>query len=200
MLVLSTISVAELDKIATATALTRLEYRLNLLTVTEGDLDDSSEVFPTKFLDIRRYHETLFGREHAKDLQIPRDRLQRQARRQLMNLRLRLRQAYLDSSGRPEQLGGVVRRSITTLFLHLGILLELSTGKPVASSMEILGLAPGAGLDRAGLTELRDFKRNRPALTSAELIAVYEKLTRHVEAALKMSEAREVSLDEFPPA
>ena len=57
MLVLSAISIVELDKIAAAAAPTRLEYQLSLLTVTETDLGDSAEVFPTKFLDIRRHHE-----------------------------------------------------------------------------------------------------------------------------------------------
>ena len=110
-----------------------------------------------------------------------------------MNLRLRLRQAYLDSGRRPEQLDSVLRRSITTLFLHLGILLELRTGKPVTSSAEILDLAPTAGLDRDGLAELRDFKRNRSALAPAELVARYENLTSLVDAALKLADARKVS-------
>src|SRR3989442_15774605 len=107
MLVLRQVSLPLLDRVANAADAVRREFALSLLMLTESDLADSCEVFPTKFLDIRRHHEILWGRDVAGALVVPRERLERQARRELMNLHLRLRQAYLESRRRPEQLAAM---------------------------------------------------------------------------------------------
>lgn len=151
MLVLKTGTIGVLDEIAAAVALMRRFCRLTLLTLTEADLPNSAEVFPTKFLDIQRHHETLWGRDVAAELQVPRDRLRRQAVRQLMNLHLRLRQVYLESNTRPEILDTMIRRSVMPLLVNLGILLELRSGRPCADPEETLTAAEQAGISRAGL-------------------------------------------------
>ena len=188
MLVLKSMSVAVLDKVAGAAEATRRELTLNLLTLTEGDLGDSAEIFPTKFLDIQRHHRTLFGREIADAFQVPQDRLRRQAVRQLMNLHLRLRQVYLDSRSRPEALDAMIRRSLTTLLINLGILHELKSGQPCAGTDDTLAAAAGAGLDRTRLDEFIALKQGRR--TAAVDASFYEAFMREVEAAVRLAELR----------
>jgi len=161
-----------------------------LLTLTESDLGDSAEIFPTKFLDIQRHHRTIWGREIADAFVVPHDRLARQAVRQLMNLHLRLRQTYLEARTRPEALDAMLLLSVTTLLINLGILLELKLGRPVAVGDELLATAAGAGLDRARLEEIIAFKQERRIPAGAALPVFYEQFMRQVEAAFRLAELR----------
>jgi predicted nucleotidyltransferase len=190
MLVLRSVSVPILDQIAGAAEPARRDFLLSLLTVTEADLGDSAELFPTKFLDIQRNHRTLWGREVAVDLVVPRDRLERQARRQLVNLHLRLRQVYLESRTRPEQLDAMIRRSVATLLLNLGLLLELKLGRLCESPDSILAAAAEGGLDRAQLTKFVEFKHGRHPLAARELPAFYEAFMQQVQAVIRIVDAK----------
>jgi hypothetical protein len=190
MLVLREASLATLDKIASAAEPFRLAFKLSLLTVTEGDLGDSVEVFPTKFLDIQRHHELIWGRDVASALAIPKERLQRQALRQLMNLHLRLRQVYLEVRNRPEQLDGMIRRSLSTLLLNLGILLELRSGRPCETTEKVLSAAESAGFDAKQIAAFTDFKYGRHSVSAADLPGFYDSFMRAVAAALTLGEAR----------
>jgi predicted nucleotidyltransferase len=188
MLVLREVKLPLLGSIADEADVVRREFALTLLTLTESDLADSREVFPTKFLDIRRHHEILWGRDVASALVVPRERLERQARRELMNLQLRLRQLYLESRRRPEQLAAMLRRSTTTLILNLGVLLEAATGQPCEGHAATLAAAGAAGLDRARLEEFLDFKSGRRCVETTELEGVYEAFMCAVEAALSLGQ------------
>ena len=189
MLVLRKVSMPMLDEIALAAEPVRREFALSLLTVTEEDLGDSAELFPTKFLDIQRNHETLWGRPVAASLAVPRDRLLRQARRELMNLHLRLRQVYLESRKRPEQLDAMIRRSTTTLTLNLGLLLELRNGQPCEDPAALLDAAARAGLDRAPLAQIVELKQARTSMNVAELLRLYAALMALVEATIRVADA-----------
>ena len=189
MLVLRSVSVPILDQIATAAEPLRREFALSLLTVTEEDLGDSAELFPTKFLDIQRNNEVIFGRDVMTSLAVPLDRLRRQARRQLMNLHLRLRQVYLESRARPEQLAAMIQRSVITLTLNLGLLLELRTGKPCEDADALLAGAQEAGVYRGELQKFIEFKHARTAIPPAELRRFYELFMELVAAAIRMADA-----------
>lgn len=186
MLVLRTVTIDILDRVGAATEPFRLLFQLSLLTVTEDDLADSVEVFPTKFLDIQRHHETLWGKDVTSTFEVPRDRLKRHALRQLMNLHLRLRQVYLEARSRPEQLDGMIRRSVSTLLLQLGILLELRTGRACETTGELLDAASTAGLEKKKIGEFIDFKYGRHDVEATALPAFYGAFMREVEAALKL--------------
>lgn len=190
MVVLRADSLEILDAISVATQPFLRQFQLSLLTVTEEDLPDSAEVFPTKFLDIQRYHETLWGKDVTTAFAVPRDRLERHALRQLMNLHLRLRQVYLEARGRPEVLDRMIRRSVSTLLLQLGILLELRSGKRCETNEEVLENASAAGLDRERLTEFLDFKYERRDVAVDALPEFYGSFMREVAVAMKLGTIR----------
>jgi predicted nucleotidyltransferase len=190
MLVLRSVTTELLDRISTASEPFRRMFKLSLLTVTESDLPDSVEVFPTKFLDIQRFHETLWGKDVTTAFEVPRDRLQRHAMRQLMNLYLRLRQVYLEARNRPEQLDSMIRRSVSTLLLQLGILVELKTGKACESVEDVLAAVGSANLDRTKIAEFIEFKYGRHDVAPDALPAFYGAFMREVEAVMKLGAVR----------
>ena len=190
MLVLRSVTIDVLDQIGTAAEPFRRTFQLSLLTVTESDLPDSVEVFPTKFLDIQRFHETLWGKDVTTSFEVPRDRLQRHALRQLMNLHLRLRQVYLDARTRPEQLDAMIRRSVSTLLLQLGILLELRMGKACETTDDLLAAAASANLDRGKIAEFIEFKYGRLDVEANALPEFYGAFMREVEAVMKLGGIR----------
>jgi predicted nucleotidyltransferase len=190
MLVLRSVTIDILDRIGAAGEPFRRTFQLSLLTVTESDLPDSVEVFPTKFLDIQRFHETLWGKDVTASFEVPRDRLQRHALRQLMNLHLRLRQVYLDARTRPEQLDAMIRRSVSTLLLQLGILLELRMGKVCETTDDVLAAAVSVNLDRAKIAEFIEFKYGRFDVEAEAMPAFYGAFMREVEAVMKLGGLR----------
>jgi hypothetical protein len=183
MLVLRDASLASLDRVATALEPLRLAYKVKLMTLTAADLDGAAELFPTKFLDIERHHVTLFGAEPG-GWQVPRERLQRQALRQLVNLRLRLLQVYLESRNQPEQLDAMIRRSVTPLLLNLGVLLELKSGHRCSEIGEVVEHSAVAGVDGSSIDKLLEFKYKHRSSNVALLHGCYNILIELVEKSI----------------
>jgi predicted nucleotidyltransferase len=71
--------------------------------VLDSELDDAGEAFAQKFADIGRRHVVLYGDDVVSRLRIPREALVRRLRQVLLNLTIRLREAYLERSLREEQ-------------------------------------------------------------------------------------------------
>jgi len=185
MVVLREAPLDALDLVAAAAAPARREITLRLLTLAERDLADCIEVFATKFLDIRRSHLLLDGADVLSALDISKERLLRQARRELVNLQLRLRQTYLDSAGRPEILEAHLQRGATTLFLNLGVLIELKTGARHDTFAEIADAAAVIGFDAAALRELRALRRERAA--TPDLHQLCDRILGQLDAALRLA-------------
>jgi len=185
MVVLREVPLESLDLVAAAAAPARREINLRLLTLAERDLADCIEVFATKFLDIRRSHALLYGADLLATLDISKERLLRQARRELVNLQLRLRQTYLDAAGRPEILEAYLQRGATTLFLNLGVLIELKTGAQHDKFTEIADAAAVIGFDADALRELRALRREREA--APDLHQLCDRILGQLDAALRLA-------------
>jgi predicted nucleotidyltransferase len=67
------------------------EFRLSTMLLTAGELRDSADVFPVKFLDLQRRHQVLWGGDPFAQLAINRDHLRLRCEQELRNLLLRLR-------------------------------------------------------------------------------------------------------------
>ena len=84
MVVLEKISAAILD--AVGDALRKSKVQIELLTLSEEDLRSSTDVFPIKFLDIKRTHVIYRGKDVMSDLEIPRDNLRLRCEQEIKNL------------------------------------------------------------------------------------------------------------------
>lgn len=86
MIVLRTSTIGILDQIAPVLDQARRERNLSVMVVTEQGVPDAAEVFSTKFLDLLRHHQVLWGKDVLSALKISPERLRRQCARELVNV------------------------------------------------------------------------------------------------------------------
>jgi predicted nucleotidyltransferase len=182
LLVLDRVTLDRLDAIAGAVARGAGVARLRVMTLGETDLADSAEVFSTKFQDIQRHHKVLWGADPTRRMSISRERLERQAKREVMNLHLRLRQGYVESHARPEVLEQILKRSVTAFLLNLGVILELKTGVVSEDLGDVVRLAAGHGFSESQLRSFLELKLGKtPSGIPRDL---YKAFAANVEIAL----------------
>ncbi len=99
--------------------------------VLDSELDDAAEAFAQKFADIGRRHVVLYGNSVVSRLQIPREALLRRVRQVLLNLTLRLREAYVERSLREEQCAIIVADATGPLRTSAASILELEGHAPL---------------------------------------------------------------------
>lgn len=189
LVVLRQVTVDLLDRMIPAIDQARLEIRLSLLTLAQSDLEVSSDVFPTKFLDIQRHHRLLFGQQVLGKLEITRDRLRRQCAREIQNLLLRLRQFYLQRSRRPELIEGTLKRVLSPFLANLATVVELKTGAAPSSKADVIQAAPGLGVNEAIVRDLLSLKRGELKPDAAGLRRLYADFLAAVEASARVVEA-----------
>ena len=120
--------------------------------VLESELEDAGEAFAQKFADIARRHVVLFGADVVSRLTIPRAALVRRLRQVLLNLTIRLREAYVEHSLREEQCAITVAEAAAPLRTSAASILELErqSDLPPKEALETLVNEWGRP-ERAGL-------------------------------------------------
>ncbi|MEY2597957.1 MAG: hypothetical protein RLZZ142_216 [Verrucomicrobiota bacterium] len=191
LVVLDHVTLERLDSISEAVLWSAGFARLRVMTLAEEDLSDSAEVFSTKFQDIQRHHVVLFGEDLCGRMAISKERLERQAKRELVNLHLRLRQTYVELRGRPEGLEAMLKRSVTALLLNLGVLLELKTGVRSEDLGAVVRLAGGQGFSEERLRAFLDLKNGKAP--QGNIRDLYRAFAQSVEAALGLVSSPEVA-------
>jgi predicted nucleotidyltransferase len=120
--------------------------------VLDSELDDAAEAFAQKFADIGRRHVVLYGDDVVSRLRIPREALVRRLRQVLLNLTMRLREAYVERSLREEQCAMTVADSTGPLRTSAVSILELE-GRELLPPKEALEALVGE-LGQPQLAEL----------------------------------------------
>ena len=85
------------------------------LFLTHNDLQQSSDVFPLEFLDIRECHVLLEGRDPFPELRVNPTHLFFQCRQEVHANLLRVRQCYVEGGGRVEAISTLLPLSLTAL-------------------------------------------------------------------------------------
>lgn len=93
--------------------------------VLEEELADAAESFAQKFADIARRHVVLHGEDLVAHVEIPRRARVRRLQQSLLNLTLRLRASYVESSLREEQCAIAVADAAGPLRAGAASILEL---------------------------------------------------------------------------
>lgn len=189
MLVVGTVSLADLDVIREVSEAAQRHVHLSLLTLARADIADSAEVFSSKFLDIQRHHRTLHGKDVAATMVVPRERLKRQCSRELMNLLLRLRQAYLLRSQRTEMIEAALLKAVPGLMANLATEIELLTGQAHATKAAIVAASKGIGLDEGVLRRLLELRSGLAKPDKAALKALFADLLSLLEKAIDRLDA-----------
>lgn len=170
----------------------RLAYvaaRAAAMFVLETELTTVTQLFAVKFGDIARRYRLLFGELPDALRHVSPQAKKQQLRQILMNLSLRLRQSYIATSLREEQLAVTIAETAGPLRSAAATLLELE-GQPVPSpkhSLEtVVGLLQGEAWNETlrRISEARESRRLPPGVAGPvlfQIMAMAEAMRLRVE-------------------
>ena len=191
MLVIREITTDILDRIADPYMKHKRSNQIQLLTLSEEDLQTSTDVFPIKFLDMQQDYEILAGQDVVKGLEISKDNLRIRCEQELKNLMLRLRQTYINHSSKPKVLSSTMTKSYFAFLNGLDVLAELSTGNTYRQDDEILDAGEEIGLNMTPLKRIKQLRDGQIFDNPAEQKTVYEELMATVRKAASMADKLE---------
>jgi predicted nucleotidyltransferase len=108
------------------------------LFLTEEYILRSLDVFPIEFAGIKDNHKVLFGKDVFTGLEIGIKHLHLFCEAQIKGKILRIRQAYLESNGRPHHVQAILKDSLHALFPVFRQLVRLSGHTPAATKEDLL--------------------------------------------------------------
>lgn len=127
MIVLKNPDIDLLHKIGPVIESISLNDNISPFVMSEQELFTSYNYFPIKFLDAKKNHLVLFGKDYLEDLEIKENHLKENCQRELKNILLRLNQIYIRHFRYPEALENRLKPLITSLLINVNILLYLKT-------------------------------------------------------------------------
>src|SRR5258708_24710710 len=155
ILVLRSFDAEKLGQLGDQLLAAEAAIQLRVMFLLESEIPAAVECFAQKFADILRRHRVIFGRQVFAATQVPRPPEIFRLRQILLNLTLRLREAYVSRGQRAEQIVRVLGDGLGPLRAVAGTLLELegtansdsdAALKAVAASFGAEGEAAAADL------------------------------------------------------
>jgi hypothetical protein len=142
----------------------------------------SLDVFPIEFLDMQERHRILWGADLLAPLRIGGGNLRLQCEQELRGKLLRLRQAYVESAGSPDDLRLVLLLAAGSLLVLLRTLLRLAGADPNGAAEAVLQRAGGRfGTSTTHLLQVYQVKRGEIRLAGAALDALFQGVVEEVE-------------------
>jgi predicted nucleotidyltransferase len=108
LLMLSAFAREKAEAVRDQASLAGSAVRLRVMFLLESELAAAGEMFAQKFSDIIRRHRVLLGPDPFTGLSVPRSAVLWRLRQVLLNLTLRLRQAYVDYGTAPERITAAI--------------------------------------------------------------------------------------------
>ena len=184
MVVLEEISTANLD--AVGDALRKSKVQIELLTLSEEDLRSSTDVFPIKFLDIKRTHVIYRGKDVMSQLEISKDNLRLRCEQEIKNLMLRLRLNYVSRKQNSKSIASLLSRIYLSLIRNLGVLVELKSGDVLATNSDIIKGAGKLGIDTVVLHDVEKLRQDNFSQDLEDRKRLLEKVMQCVRDAAAM--------------
>lgn len=125
------------DQLREPLRLAEAAIKLRVMFLLQDELEPASQAFAVKFADIARRRLVLYGDDPFASISVSRDDAIFRLKQTLLNLTLRLREAYIARSLREEQLAVVIADAAGPLRSCASTLLELE-GRPASSPREAL--------------------------------------------------------------
>jgi hypothetical protein len=117
--------------------LSKAAIQTTTMFLLESELELAANVFAVKFSDIARRHKVLFGSDPFTQLELSVEARKQRLRQVLLNLRIRMRERYVITSLREEQLPLIISDVSGPLRAAAVTLLELE-GSPTLSPKQAL--------------------------------------------------------------
>jgi predicted nucleotidyltransferase len=180
LLVLSSFEQKKADQLREPLRVAQAAIRLRTMFLLESELHPAMDAFAVKFADILRRRRVLYGDDPFAGFSISRPDTIIRLKQTLLNLTLRLREAYIARGLREEQLVAMIADMAGPLRSCAASLLELE-GKPAASSKEALQQVAASlpdGPERleeiSKISEARDKRTLPPGVAAPTLFHLIE--------------------------
>jgi len=180
LLVLSAFDQKKADQLREPLRLAQAAIRLRAMFLLESELRPAMEAFAVKFADIMRRRRVLYGDDPFAGISISRSDSIVRLKQILLNLTLRLREAYIARGLREEQLVAMIADMAGPLRSCAATLLELE-GKPVTSPKDALHQVAASlpdGAERAEeisrISEARQERKLAPGVAAPTLFHLIE--------------------------
>jgi len=155
------------------------KYRKNCvaapLVMTPDYIRTSLDVFPIEFADCKLIHQTVFGEEILKDIEISMADLRHQCEREIKSKLIWIRQAYISSVGDRRILTERFVNSIAGYMpLFRGIIWLMGKERPIGKYQVISFLSDSTGIKTDIFRKILDVKRQNRMLAQDEMKTVFE--------------------------
>ena len=174
LVLLSAFDRSKADKLRESLRTAHAAIRLSAMFLLKAELPAAIEAFAVKFGDIARRHHILHGDDPFSATTVPRAAAITRLKQTLLNLTLRMREAYIARGLREEQMVAAIAEMAGPLRACAATLLELQ-GRAVASPKEALETVAGA--PRAALMSRITEARTDSALPPGTAGATFGELT-----------------------
>lgn len=156
------------------------------LFFTEHELQESADVFPIEFSDMKEVHRILFGTDPLADLNLDRRHLRLQCEHELRGKLLRLRSRYVLAKGNVHDATALLTQSISTfavLFRHALLLLGHSVSQTKGEIFELA--AKEFRFDGTSFLEILAVRRDEKKLTETDLEPLFEKFFEAIQQVIE---------------
>lgn len=182
LLVLGAFDAVKADAIRPAFLIAQAAIKLRVMFLLEAELQPAADAFAQKFTDILRRRRVLFGPDPFAWIEISRSALLARLRQVLLNLTLRLREAYVSHGTRPDQLARMVADVAGPLRTSAAALLQLEGGELVHPKEALESVAHSlAGTDWTPVLRSVSTVRETGLLTADEAESTFAALIELAE-------------------
>lgn len=130
LLILTSFDVAKAASIRESFSAAHAAIRLTAMFLLESEVEQAMESFGQKFSDIVRRHRVLHGPNPFAGIGVPRAAVLMRTRQVLLNLILRMREAYVERGSTPERISQLIAEWAGPLRSCAATLLELERKPP----------------------------------------------------------------------
>jgi hypothetical protein len=152
------------------------------LFLTRRHMETSSDVFPIEFLDMRDFHQVIYGQSVFEGLEIGTENLRLECEEQLKGKLIRLRQVYLENGGKAKPVQAVLIESLSSLIpAFRGMIRLIGKEVPEAGIQVIDAVGQEFGVDAAILSRVLNMSIGKAKLDKNEIEDFFGKYLTEIE-------------------
>jgi hypothetical protein len=151
------------------------------LVMTPSYIQDSLDVFPMEFLELRLIHKTALGPDIVQNLEIDPVLLRLQCEREIKTRLIGLWNGYISSTGETDMIAQLLYRSIKGCMPLFRSIVFLLGKLPPIKKMDVIGaISDNTGIDKDVLIKALLLKES-PIKNREELLSLFERYYGNLE-------------------
>lgn len=166
------------------------------LFLTEEYIGSSLDTFPIEFLNLRHSYVLVFGKDVLAELSFHKRDIRLQCEREIKGKLLLLREAFLDSEGKPKSLGQLCSASLTAFLSMFRALLFLKDRDIPRPNKEVIAAAAQeVGFDEKPFLDVLRIKEGMDKTPREEMEAIVERYLQTIREVWKRVDELEIKED-----